>query len=148
MPMANPLMDEFSLTLAGTSYRFRWGLGELIEMQEQLIDSLGRVPTVEQMDVGVRQGRLKYLRAMIWAGLRPDHPTIAEAEVTVLMRDASQDEMQQLLTHFGYVIRPDPVDLAALPKPKPETRRPGRPRKAQIPKTNGAASTAPPVAVV
>ena len=138
------LKDDFSLPLGGTVYRFHWGVDELIEMQERLATPLS-VPSVQMMDLGIRQGRLKYLRAMMWAGLRTYNPTISEKDVGGLMQAATEDEMRALLRAFGYAIAPDPKDAEAL---TPTTKKTKNPRKAQTKRTTGATSIAAPGATV
>ena len=146
--MPNPLVDDFTLTLAGQPHQCRFGLGEVIEMQEMLLDALGNPPSVEDMDRGVRQGRLKYLRAMLRAGLQPFHPLISDADVTRLMQDASKEEMRAALEAFGYAVRPDPLDVAAMEPAGKKRRVKANPPTAQTTDEAGAeSSTSPAVAL-
>jgi hypothetical protein len=141
MKPQSSISDDFTLTLGGASYRFHWGLAEVIEMQERLTTPL-EVPSVQDMDLGVRRGRLKYLRAMIFAGLREHQPLITEAKVTELMQQTTEDEMTALLAAFGYSVTPDPEDVEVLKKHQHKPRR--NPRKAQTVITTGAGSISAP----
>lgn len=106
-------------------------------MQERLTTPT-EVPTVFDMELGVRRGRLKYLRAMIVAGLRRHHPDVGEPKANELMQHATADEMQALLVKFGYAVTPDPKDVEAL---KTGTKK--NPRKAQTKRTGATSTSAP-----
>lgn len=125
--MAHPLSDEFTLPISGTVYRFRFGLREVIDLQERLIDG-DAVPSIQDIDRGVRVGRLRYVRALLWAGLRQYHPTMTEEAVTDSMAGASEAELQAVLKAFGYSMTPDPADIEALgsaPDANPQTAQDG-----------------------
>lgn len=128
--MVNSEFDEFTLPIGGSPYTFRFGLRELIELQERLITA-DQVPSIAEIDAGVRVNRLRYRRALIWAGLRKFHPHITEDAVTDLMAKASKAEMDAVLEAFGYSVTPDPRDLEALGPPT-------NPPQAQDVKTGGS----------
>ena len=141
--MANPLTDDFTLPLAGNTYHFRFGLREVIDMQEQLVDANGDAPSVQAIDQGIRAGRLRYVRAIIWAGLQKYHPRVTEDQVTDLMATANEAEMRGVLEAFGYSVRPDQADLRTLGLEAP----PANPPEAQA-QTTGEPSTGMHVGVV
>ncbi len=130
--------DEFTLPLGGREYRFRFGLREVIELQERLI--IGPiVPTIREIHLGILAGRLRYQRVLIWAGLRQFHPELTEEAVTELMASATRAELGEVLFAFGYSVTPDPNDLEALgvdPTANPQTAQN---------ETIGAASISAPV---
>lgn len=105
--------DEFTLPLGRREYRFRFGLREVIELQERLIEG-SVVPTIHEIDAGIRAGRLRYQRALIWAGLREHHKDVSEDAATELMSTASRRELDDVLIAFGYSVTPDPKDVEAL----------------------------------
>lgn len=131
--------DEFTLPLGGKAYAFRFGLREVIEMQEAL--TIGPiVPTIIEINAGIWAGRLRYQRAMIWAGLRHSQPRLTEDATTSLMASASPDELKAVFSAFGYSVSPDPKDIAALEiTPNPPTAQS---------ETTGGSSTSEPVASV
>jgi len=131
--------DEFTLTLGGKSYAFRFGLREVIEMQEAL--TIGPiVPTIIEINAGIWAGRLRYQRAMIWAGLRHSQPGLTEDATTSLMASASADELKAVFSAFGFSVSPDPKDVQALElKPDPQMAQP---------ETTGESSTSKPVVSV
>lgn len=145
--MPAPLKDDFAASLNGTPLRFHWGMSELIDMQEGLttytIDAktgktVAHVPTIEEMEAGVMAWRLRYQRAMFWAGLQKYHPQMSVATVTDLMQKATPEEWQAVLNAFGYFVAPDPADIAALPMSE-------NPPEAQAaPMTSGEDSTPAP----
>lgn len=117
--MVNSEFEEFTLPMGGTPYTFRFGLRELIELQERLVSG-DQIPTIAEIHAGIQRGRLRYRRALIWSGLRAFHPDISEDAVTDLMAKAKRAEMNALLEAFGYSVTPDPRDLAELePKANP-----------------------------
>ena len=151
------IKDDFSLPLGGTVYRFHWGVDELIDMQEQLttatevdLPGVGKrrifdVPDVEDLNMGVWQGRLKYTRALLVAGLRYYQPKLSREDVNAAMQASSAEEMSAVLAAFGYAVTPDPKDVGVL-KASPKQAR--NPRKAQATRTNGGTSTSAPADAV
>lgn len=148
--MANPITDDFTLPLGGIEFHFRWSLREVINMQERLVSGL-EVPTIEAIDAGVRSGRLRYIRAMLWAGLQSYQPLLNEDAVTDLMAQASEQEMRAVMSGFGYSTRPDPADVQALGLDTHKTNGngTGRPQRARAKKrgTTGENSTSSPAAL-
>lgn len=133
--MSDREFEEFTLPIGGSPYRFHFGFSEIIEMQDRL-SSPAYVPSIAEIDAGIRAGRLKYQQALIWAGLRRFHREITEEDVAQLQAKASGMELRSVLSAFGYSMTPDPADVKALgPLENPQT--------AQI-ETTGAPSISTP----
>lgn len=138
--------DEFTRPLGGVDYTFHWGIDDIEELQERLalFAMPLRAPSLQEIDDGIRQGRVRYRRAMIWAGLRKHHPGVDWAAAGRLMDQATLPELISLLGAFGFSITPDPEDIKALEAAGAKKKNP---RKAQT-TTAGADSTSKPEASV
>lgn len=150
--MANPQRGEFSIALGGEVYVLKLGTAALVEFQEHFATAEG-APDIATLLAEVKRGRLKYVRALLWAGFRKHHPDVTLEAVDDLIDAADPAEIGRLLGHLGTSTQPAPADLAALgippngtgPRPTPappETGRQARKRKARP--SGGTRSTVPP----
>lgn len=144
------------LTLGGQSYTLKLGTGALIELQEACTTSSTDekgvvsedVPSVERIFAEVSRGRLKFVRAFLWAALRKYHGAMTIDAVNDLLDAATEDEVRRMLTVLGYSAQPDPADVQAIGAggngnpPPAQTIRPRRKRG------TGAGAIASPVASV
>lgn len=131
---------EFALTLKGTTYRFKLGTSALIELQE-MVSTPTRVVPIEEILIQVHIGRIKYMRAFLWAGLQKHHAGMTLEDVSDLLDESSEAEIGRLLRDLGLTVQPAPEDskeLGATGKKRPRTARGRRPG-------TGENSTSPPV---
>lgn len=129
---------EFTLRLKGQEYRFKLGTSALIALQE-LVSPPERTLPIEEILIGVSQGRLKFVRAMLWAGIQKHHEGTTLEDVSDLIDEASDVEIKKLLRDLGWTMQPDPKDVEELGAGKQK-----RPRKARRPNGTGAKSTSQP----
>ncbi len=101
----------------------------------------GSVPPVEAIVKEVQSGRLKYVRAFLWAGLLKFHPGMTQDRVSDLIDDANESEVKKLLFTLGLTTQPDPADVKELM----EGTTKANPRKARTKRGSGAASGSTPV---
>jgi hypothetical protein len=137
--MSDREFEEFTLQIGGSPYTFHFGFSEIIEMQDRL-STPSYVPSIAEIDHGIRAGRLKYQQALIWAGLRRFHRDITEEDVARLQAKATGAELRAVLVAFGYSMTPDPADVKALGEPE-------NPQAAQA-ETTGERSTSTPEVTV
>lgn len=83
-------------------------------------------------------GRIKYLAAYFWSGLKRFHPEFTLDAAMDLLDQASPDEVRQLLVDLGLTMQPSPEDAKEL-KGGAGTKR--NPRKAQAVAGRGESST-------
>lgn len=133
---------EFSVRLNGSDYTFKLGTSALIELQEML-STRDQVVKIEDILVGVMQGRLKYVRAFLWAGLQKYHAGKTLEDVSDLVDESSELEIAKLLRDLGMTVQPDPADVAELSVSKGRGKD-KRPRKARRPSGTGANSISQP----
>lgn len=113
--MSTHTTGESEITANGQTWRFKVGMGALIQAQEQVgRDSDGRVPTFDELLVGIQQMRLLYVRAFLWAGLRKYHAEMTLEAVEDLIDRCDAREVAALLLGLRQGTQPDPRDLAAL----------------------------------
>lgn len=129
---------EFSIRLNEQDYTFKLGTSALIELQEML-STAEHVVKIEDILAGVMSGRLKYVRAFLWAGLQKYHDGMSLSDVSDLIDEASEPEVAKLLSDLGMTVQPDPKDVEELKAGKGK-----RPRKARRPSGTGAKSTSHP----
>lgn len=152
---------EFQVRLNSSDYTFKLGTSALIELQEVLkppdvkhviknkdgqeveVSIPSPVPKIEEILIGVQQGRLKYVRAFLWAGLQKYHSGKTLEDVSDLIDEASEAEVAKLLRDLGMTVQPDPADVAELSVSKGRGKD-KRPRKARRPSGTGANSTSQP----
>ena len=155
--MANSQRGEFELRLGGVAYTLKLGTAALVEFQESLATPDGVVPDIASAMAEVKRGRLKYVRAMLWAGLRKHHRELTIEAVDDLIDASDPAEVGQLLGSLGASTQPSRADLEALgidpngngarptaAPPDEGTGRQSRKRKARM--SGGGRSTSPPVA--
>lgn len=126
--MANSQKGEIPLTLAGVSYTFKMGTSALIELQEAF-STPTKVAAIPDIFNEVNKGRIKYVRAFLWAGLRKFHPTVTLEDVSDMLDACDETEIATLLRRLGVTTQPDPKDIKELQEgvarnpPTAQTRR-------------------------
>lgn len=133
--MANREKGEIDLTIAGTTYTFKLGTAALIALQES-VSAPPQIESVESIWAQIARGRIKYVRALLWAGLQKFHRGITLDQVDDLLDDATQDEVQRLLSDLGLTTQPAPEDMKELSEGVTK-----RPRKARAIRGTGGNST-------
>ena len=126
--MANREKGEVDLILAGQTFTFKLGTGALIELQELLSKSEGALVPIPNVFAEAARGRVAYIRALLWAGLRKYHSDRTLTDVEDLLDAASPEEIRALLGDLGATAQPDDEDLLALgvtggPRGRPRTAR-------------------------
>lgn len=139
--MANAQKGEFALTMGGTVYTLKLGTSALIELQE-LLGTPEHAPTMQELVIEVVNGRAKYIRAFIWAGLRKYHPEVTLEAVSDLLDDTSEAEAKAVLRALGVSTQPDTKDVQALglDTVNPQPAQTG-PRSVKAPRRGGGRST-------
>lgn len=66
----------------------------------------------------VSKGRVKYVRAFLWAGLRRYHPGVTLEDVSDLLDASGEEEVRRVLQKLNLTTMPDPKDAAELAKGK------------------------------
>jgi hypothetical protein len=130
--MANSQRGEFELKLDGKSYTLKLGTAALVEFQELFAPpSGGSPPSLVELQHEIKKGRVKYVRALLWAGFRKYHPEITIDDCNDIMDGAEPDEVLTLLGKLGMTTQPAKEDLADLgvngrPTPAATVEDPGR----------------------
>jgi hypothetical protein len=113
--MANSDKGEVGLTLGGKDYRFKLGTSALIQLQEEF-STADKIASLDDILNEVNKGRLKYVRAFLWAGLQRFHPGTTLEDVSEILDEADESEVVKLLRALGLTTQPDPKDVAELSK--------------------------------
>src|SRR5262245_35215807 len=72
--MANPHRGEFEFTAAGKAYKLHYDNNEFVELEEMLDRGVvGIFLEMQQWQTDPNKIRLKWVRALLWAGLRKHH---------------------------------------------------------------------------
>lgn len=127
---------EFALTLKGAVYKFKMGTTALIELQEML-STPTNVLRIEDILHQVQMGRVKFVRAFLWAGLQKYHDGMTLEDVSDLLDESSEPEVAKLLMDLGMTTVPAPADARELAGGK----RPQKARRRN--RGNGAISVSP-----
>lgn len=85
------------------------------------------VASIEDIIREVSGGRLKYVRAFLWAGLQQFHRGTTLDDVSAILDEADEHEVRTLLHQMGLTTAPDPRDVEELKKDAPAD-----PRRAQV----------------
>lgn len=138
--MANRDKGEVGLTLNGTDYTFKLGTNALVELQE-MVSASGTVEPIEAIWQQIGLGRVKYIRALIWAGLQKFHTGTTLDQVDDLLDSASEPEIQRLLSDLGLTTVPAKEDAKELSEGGSKKRNPRTARKTAG--TGGTSSSTP-----
>lgn len=76
----------------------------------------------------VFSGRMKYIAAYLWAGLKRFHPEVTLPDVMDLLDSASMEEVQQLLRDLGLSMQPAPEDAKELSQGVTKKKNPRKAR--------------------
>jgi hypothetical protein len=129
--MANREQGEYAIRIGGQNYTLKLGTGALIELQE-CCSTRDELLSIEQIFAEVSRGRLKFVRAFLWAGLRKYHSHITLDGVDDLLDQADESEIRVLLISLGVTLQPAPEDVKALEdasKRNPPAAQPKKRRK-------------------
>lgn len=85
------------------------------------------IAPIEGILAHVFSGRLKYIAAFVWAGLKTFQPETTLDAAMSLLDDASPEEVQQLLVSLGLTMQPAPEDAKEL-SAEGGTKRPRKAR--------------------
>jgi hypothetical protein len=147
--MANAERGEFDLTLGGQTYTFKLGFAALRTVQERFATGAS-APTLDEIDVQVKRGRLLYIQVLLWAALRTHHPEVTESQVEDLIEAADQHEIKTLVAKVMGGNRPDPADVEALGAGRPTRAATdegtGRQARKRARRSGGGLSILPPAA--
>lgn len=140
--MANPERGEVAVTLDGRPFTIKYGLGALAAMQEQILQETEQLYAPDAILAEATRGRVRFMRAVIWAGLQKFHAGLSLTDVEDLIDAANAEEIQGLFAKLGLGMAPDPADVQAMGRAPAGDRPPtGRRRRG-----TGAASTSTPAA--
>lgn len=99
------------------------------------------VASIEDIIAEVTRGRLKYVRAFLWAGLQTFHPGTTLGQVDELLDSADEAEVRKLLHQLGLTTAPDPVDVEELRKGVAGNGNPPKARATRARGTGGSSSS-------
>ena len=113
MAVVSPERNEFEWVVGANRYVLRVGMDALIELQEYF-STPEKLVEVEEIVRQIESGRLKYVRAAIWACLQSHHPGMSLEDASALVDQSDETTVRMLLRKLGMTTRPDAKDAAEL----------------------------------
>jgi hypothetical protein len=98
--MANRVIGEVSFKLGGKDYTMCFDNDALVQLEDQL--DIGIVAITTEMQKWGKEPervRLKWIRAMLWSGLRKHHPNMTIKQAGELIDSSSGGEVMDTITN-------------------------------------------------
>lgn len=113
--MANPQKGEVEFDAGGQKWTLAFSVNALCELEDEL--GMGVNEIAEQMG-DVKKMRIKFMRAVLWAGLRDHHPEIDLKTAGELIRELSFAKSMETIGQGFALAFPQPEGKGADP-PQP-----------------------------
>jgi hypothetical protein len=138
--MSNPLKGEIDFPVGDTSYRLRFSVNSIIEVEDIL--DIGIVP-LSLMFNDVNTLKARDVRAMLWGALREHHPDVDLLGAGEIMTTA---RLRPTIEYVGRALQAAFPSAEGKESPSPKRGRAGTgksstrvsSRRASIPKATGA----------
>lgn len=96
--MANKIKGEASFTIGGTEYTICFNNDALIQLEDKLDRGIVAITSeMQRWSAEPERLRLKWVRALLWAGLRKHHPTMTVEQTSELIDQSNGAEMMNVI---------------------------------------------------
>lgn len=97
--MANKVIGEVSFKLGDKDYTMCFNNDALVQLEDQLDRGIVAITTeMQKWSKEPERVRLKWIRAMLWAGLRKHHPNMTIEQAGELIDNSNGGDMMSVIT--------------------------------------------------